>query len=222
MLDADGRPINLVWNYDRAELVADAIVHGLGIGFALAGGIAIVTLAALWASPAQLVAVTVYALGLLALLSVSAAYNLWPISRTKWLLRRADHALIFILIAATYTPFVTSFRDGFVGGVLLAAVWSVALLGGLLKLTLPGRLDRLSIVLCVLLGGSGAFVYDTVAAALPASTIALMVAGGLTYTAGITFHLWDGLRFQNALWHGFVLVASILFYSAVLDGVVLA
>ena len=84
------------------------------------------------------------------------------------------------------------------------------------------RVDRLSIVLCVLLGGSGVLVYDTVAAALPPSTIALMIAGGLTYVAGIAFHLWEGLRFQNAVWHSFVLVASILFYSAVLDGVVLA
>ncbi len=222
MIDTDGRPLHVTWRYDRAEVIADAVVHAVGIAFALAGGTALVVLAARWADGAQVAGVVVYALSLVALLSVSAAYNLWPVSRTKWLLRRADHALIFVLIAATYTPFVSRFPSGWVAGALLVGVWTVALVGAGLKIALPGRLDRLSIVLCVLLGGSGALVYDTVAAALPPSTVGLMIAGGVTYVAGIVFHLWHGLRFQNALWHGFVLVASILFYSAVLDGVVLA
>ena len=222
MMDPDGRPLHVTWRYDRAELIADGIVHAVGIAFALAGGAALIVLAALWAEGAQVAGVVVYALGLLALFCVSAAYNLWPVSRTKWLLRRADHALIFVLIAATYTPFVSRFPAGWVSSTLLVGVWAVAIVGATLKVTLPGRLDRLSIVLCVLLGGSGALVYDTVATSLPASTVNLMIAGGVTYVAGIVFHLWNGLRFQNAVWHGFVLVASILFYSAVLDGVVLA
>ena len=222
MIDPEGRPLHVVWNYDRAEVLADGIVHGVGIAFALCGGIALVALAALWANGVQVVAVSVYAAGLLALLCASAAYNLWPVSRTKWWLRRVDHALIFVLIAATYTPFVTRFPEGPTGYALLTGVWSVALVGAALKILLPGRLDRLSIALCLLLGASGALAYDTVAASLPASTVTLMVAGSLVYAAGVVFHLWEGLRFQNAVWHGFVLVASILFYSAILDGVVLA
>ena len=63
--------------------------------------------------------------------------------------------------------------------------------------------------------------YDTVVEALPASTVWLMIGGGVVYAAGVAFHVWEGLRFQNAVWHSFVLVASVLFYSAILDGVVL-
>ena len=222
MIDADGRPVHLRWDYSRAEMMADAVVHGIGIAFGVIGGAAIIVLAAVFAGWAQLAAVTIYALGLIALLCVSAAYNLWPVSRTKWLLRRFDHALIYVLIAATYTPFVTRFPDGFDRYALLFGVWAVAIGGAVLKVTLPGRFDRLSIVLCILLGASGVLAWNTIATALPPSTVWLMVAGGLVYVSGVVFHVWDGLRFQNAVWHSFVLVASILFYSAVLDGVIFA
>ena len=222
VVDADGRPHDLVWNYDRAELIADGVVHALGITFGIAGAVVLVVLAAFYSHAPEIAAVSIYATGLVALLSVSAAYNLWPISRTKWILRRFDHALIFILIAATYTPFVTRFPEGRVGWLLLGGVWSVALSGVVLKVACPGRFDRISIALCLLLGGSGALAYDTVAVALPPSTLWLIVAGGATYAAGVVFHLWEGLRFQNAVWHSFVLLASALFYSAILDGVVLA
>ncbi len=222
MIDHDGRPLHLTWNYTRAEMIADAVVHGIGIAFGVIGGAALIVLAAVFAGWAQLAAVTVYALGLVALLSVSAAYNLWPPSRTKWLLRRFDHALIFVLIAATYTPFITRFPHGFDRYALLLGVWAVAIGGALLKVTLPGRFDRLSIVLCILLGASGGLAWNTIAAALPHSTVLLMLSGGIVYVSGVIFHVWDGLRFQNAVWHAFVLVASILFYSAVLDGVVFA
>jgi len=222
MIDHDGRPLHVRWEYTRAEMIADAVVHGIGIAFGIISGAAIIVLAAVFAGWAQLAAVAVYAVGLVALLSVSAAYNLWPPSRTKWLLRRFDHALIYVLIAATYTPFITRFPHGFDRYALLFGVWAVAIGGAVLKVTLPGRFDRLSIVLCILLGASGALAWNTVSAALPSSTLWLMVSGGIVYVTGVIFHVWDGLRFQNAVWHSFVLVASILFYSAVLDGVVLA
>ena len=222
MIDHDGRPLHVRWDYTRAEMIADAVVHGIGIAFGVIGGAAIIVLAAVFAGWAQLAAVTIYAVGLVALLSVSAAYNLWPPSRTKWLLRRFDHALIYVLIAATYTPFITRFPHGFDRYALLFGVWAVAIGGAVLKVTLPGRFDRLSIVLCILLGASGGLAWNTISAALPPSTVWLMLSGGIVYVAGVIFHVWDGLRFQNAVWHSFVLVASILFYSAVLDGVVLA
>lgn len=222
MFDLDGRPLHVSWNYTRAELIADGVVHTLGFVLALGGTVALVTLALLHASPAQATAVVVYGIALLSLWGVSAAYNLWPVSRTKWILRRFDHACIFLLIAATYTPFMTRFPPGGRAAALFVGVWSVAIGGAALKLALPGRFDRLSIVLCLLLGVSGGLAWDLMSSSLSPSTVALIVAGGLTYAGGVVFHLWETLRFQNAVWHSCVLVASALFYVAVLDGVVLA
>lgn len=222
LFDVDGRPLHVVWRYDRAEMVADGIVHALGLALGITGAVAIVGLTILYGDGPRTTAVVVYALALLALLSASAAYNLWPISRTKWLLRRFDHAAIFLLIAATYTPFMTRLEAGFASTMLFVGVWSVALFGATLKLTLPGRFDRLSVALCLGLGASGVLAWEAVSAALSGTTIALIIFGGLTYAVGVIFHLWESLRFQNAVWHGFVLVASAVFYSAILHGVVLA
>jgi hemolysin III len=96
------------------------------------------------------------------------------------------------------------------------------LAGIVLKLCLPGRFDRLAILLYLLLGWSGVMAYETVFNALPSWTLTLLAAGGLLYTVGVVFHVWEGLRFQNAIWHAFVLVAAACHYGAVLDYVVLA
>lgn len=222
MFDADGRPLHVSWPYTRAEMIADGIVHGIGLVLALVGVVVLLVGAALRATPGETAAVAVYAFCLLGLLAVSAAYNMWPISRTKWVLRRFDHASIFLLIAATYTPLVSRFPSGSAGMWLLVGVWSVAIAGAALKLALPGRFDRLSIVLCLLLGLSGALAWNSVYEALSPTTLALIIAGGLVYAGGVVFHVWHSMRFQNAVWHAFVLVASALFYVAIFGEVVLA
>jgi hemolysin III len=150
------------------------------------------------------------------MLGISAAYNVYPVCRTKWLLRRLDHSAIYVLIAATYTPFLATTELTMASAGLLAAVWLVAIGGVLLKLLLPGRLDRLSVALYLLLGWAGAAAYP-VMATLPSSTLLLIAAGGVLYSAGVGFHLWESLRFQNATWHAFVLVAAGCHYTAVLD-----
>lgn len=222
MFDIDGRPLHVSWTYSRAELIADAVVHIVGIVLAVVGAVAMVVLATRHSTPAETLAVALYATVLIGLLGISAAYNMWPISRTKWVLRRIDHAFIFLLIAATYTPFMTRISAGAVGTALFAGVWTVAILAAAVKIAMPGRFDRASIALCILLGASGAIAWEPVWNTLSATTLALILAGCATYVGGVVFHLWDGLRFQNAVWHGCVLVASALFYVAILGGIVLA
>jgi hemolysin III len=209
------------WRYDRTEVLADGIVHALGIVLALAAVAVLVVAASGTAAPLALSSVLVYGGGLLAVLSISAAYNLWPVSPVKWILRRFDHSAIYLLIAGTYTPFVAHMKAGWASFSLLGGVWAAALVGIALKLRFPGRFDRLSVGLYLAIGWSGVLAYEAVAA-LPASTIWLLGAGGVLYTVGVVFHLWESLRFQNAIWHGFVLTGAACHYGAVLDCVVLA
>jgi hemolysin III len=95
-------------------------------------------------------------------------------------------------------------------------VWLSAIVGMALKLALPGRFDRLAIILCLLLGWSGVIAYDSLASAIPSSSLWLLAIGGILYSLGTLFHVWQRLRFQNAIWHGFVLLAASCHYSAVL------
>jgi hemolysin III len=139
------------------------------------------------------------------------------VSRAKWVLRRFDHSAIYALIAATYTPFIIALPASFFSIALLIGVWCVAMLGIVLKLRWPGRFDRLSVGLYLALGWSGAVLYDGVASALPKLALWLVLAGGALYSFGVIFHAWRRLRFQNAIWHGFVLLGAACHYTAVLD-----
>ena len=114
------------WPYDHAEIVADGVVHVLGIGLGLAAIAMLIALAARVAEPLELTSVLVYGGGLLTVLMVSALYNLWPISRAKWLLRRFDHSAIYLLIAGTYTPFISQMKTGFASMGLLVGIWATA------------------------------------------------------------------------------------------------
>jgi hemolysin III len=96
------------------------------------------------------------------------------------------------------------------------SVWLSAAVGMALKLALPGRFDRLAIILCLLLGWSGVIAYDSLASAIPSSSLWLLAVGGVLYSLGALFHVWQHLRFHNAIWHGFVLLAASCHYSAVL------
>jgi hemolysin III len=205
------------WNYDRAELIADGIVHAIGVFGGVVAVTVLIVLAALFASTYEIVTVSVYAAGLLAMLGFSAAYNLWPISRRKWLLRRFDHSAIYILIAATYTPVFAQLQNRAFAMSLLTGVWSVAVVGVILKLFFPGRFDKISVGLYLAMGWSGLIAYDAGLSSLPQLALWFIVAGGLLYSFGVIFHAWRRLRFQNAIWHGFVLLGAACHYTAVLD-----
>jgi hemolysin III len=205
------------WNYDRAELIADGVVHGIGVFGGLVAATVLVVLTAIYATAFEVFAVSVYVAGLLAMLVLSATYNLWPVSRAKWILRRFDHSAIYVLIAATYTPVIMQVKDSIYAIAMLIGVWCVAIVGVVLKLALPGRYDRVAVVLYLAMGWSGAMLYDAVAAALPTLALWFIAAGGLLYSCGIIFHAWHRLRFQNAIWHCFVLLGAGCHYTAVLD-----
>lgn len=210
-------PKGVRWNYDRLELLVDGIVHSFGVIGGVIAAAALIVLAAIMTTPSQIVAVSIYVAGLLAMLSLSAVYNLWPVSPRKWLLRRLDHSAIYVLIAATYTPFIIQMPASVTSVFLLVGVWVVAVVGIVLKVAWPGRFDRLSIALYLAMGWSGAMVYNTLVDTLPASVLWLIAAGGILYSVGVIFHVWERLRFQNAIWHSFVLLGASCHYTAVLN-----
>ena len=205
------------WNYDRAELIADGVVHAIGICAGLVAATVLIVLTAIYASTVDIVVVSVYVAGLLSMLAVSASYNLWPVSPTKWVLRRFDHSAIYVLIAATYTPLIVELKQSIFSYVLLTGVWCVAIFGIVLKLRWPGRFDRLSVGLYLALGWSGVMLYDQAMATLPTLALAFVIAGGVLYSLGVIFHSWRRLRFQNVIWHSFVLLGAGCHYTAVFN-----
>ena len=214
LASTDRYPGQISWDYDRAEIIADGVLHAIGLCLGLIGAVTIVVIA-VKIERIEVAPLLVYVIGLVTMLALSAAYNMWPVSPAKWILRRFDHSAIYLLIAGTYMPFLAQMKSALVSAGLGAGVWLSAVIGMALKLALPGRFDRLAVVLCLLLGWSGVIVYDSLASSLPSASLWLLAIGGILYSVGALFHICRGLRFHNAIWHGFVLIAASCHYSAV-------
>ena len=214
---------NRVRPFTLAELIADGIVHAVGILVAVALGAVLLTFAAYETAQAELPALVLYLGSLLAVLGISLAFNLCPVgSRAKPTLARLDQAAIFLFIAGTYTPFLVLLGATTFNIALGLMIWGAALTGMLLKLLVPQRFGRGALVLYLGIGWSGVLMFQGLAAHLPVVSLWLLVAGGLAYTVGVIFHVWERLRFHNAVWHGFVVAGASLHLIAVLDCMVLS
>lgn len=205
--------------YTLAEEIAHAVSHGAGLLLSLAGLVALVTTASLGGARV-VVACTVFGAALVALYAASTLYHALPRGRAKAVLRRMDHAAIFVLIAGTYTPFALLSLAGSRGLVLLAAVWGLAALGIVLVTTIPHRVRHLSLALQLVMGWLAVLVLEPLAGAIHADGLALLVAGGLFYSVGVLFYVWRRLPYHHAVWHAFVLAGSACHFSCVLRYVV--
>lgn len=201
-------------NYTRAERIADGAVHLIGIMLALIG-IALVFI--IWALPmngAVFVATTVYSIALLTMLCASATYHMAAHTPARPLLRRLDHAAIYVKIAGTFTPLSVFLGTAF-GYALLAVVWVLALLGAATKLMAERGKMTTGWIPYVALGWVGVALFIPLTGILPTSSLWLMLAGGLLYTVGVVFYCWENLRFANAIWHSFIVVASACFFLGI-------
>lgn len=197
------------------EAAADKLVHLIGLGLGIPAAIVIVLLGAS-GQAVHPAAIAVYALGLVAMLACSAAYNVWRTSPRREWLRRFDHAAIFAMIAGTYTPFTTLDLGKASSTGLTALVWAMAGLGMIGKLCQPRLIEAISVVLYLALGWIGLIALEPFVEGLETTTLVLLLGGGIIYSAGVVFHLWRTLPYHNAIWHGFVLVAASVHYAAVL------
>jgi len=204
-----------------AAKCADLVVHVVGLTLALVGGIVLLSLAVAAHSITAVVGVSIYAAGVMAMLGFSTAYN-FADHRYRPVLRRLDHAGIFLMIAGSYTPFTIHNLHGPWAWGMTAAVWSIAAVGALGKLFVPRMDRRLSLAIYLALG------WLVVVAAKPMIdnvtwvALLLLLAGGVVYSTGVIFYVNKRLKFARAIWHGHVVAAAAAHWAAVLLGVVLA
>lgn len=191
----------------RRERLADAGVHAAGVAMAPLAAAWLLVTAAEQASGRAIASLAVYASGLVGMLWASAAYNLAPPGPTKEALRRLDHAMIFFMIAGSYTPYAVNL-DGFDGAAIGGIVWIGAVMGATLKLAMPRRLETLGLVLYLGLGWAILAELGALRAAMSPQAFTLLVGGGIIYTFGAIIHHWDRLPYHTALWHGLVLIAA--------------
>lgn len=194
---------------------ADLIVHLTGLGLSLLGGGMLLGLAIGARNWRGLTAAAIYALGLLTMLGLSTAYNFSRV-RFQPVLRRFDHAGIFIMIAGSYTPFTTQHLTGAWAWGMTTAVWTIAGLGAAGKLLLPGLGRGLWIAVYLALGWLMLIAVKPMVQSLGWTPLILLAAGGLLYTAGVGFYASKKFTYRRAVWHGHVVAAAAVHWSAVL------
>lgn len=202
-------------SYTRTEFWADAAVHLLGLAFVLIAGPILIGFVAAEGETGTIIAISIYVASLLAMIVASASYNLAPVGTPKQWLRRLDHSAIYIKIAGAYTPFAMLSLSGGTGYRLLIGVWLAAMSGVLVKLFWPRRFRLFTLSLYLAMGWAAAPLAAEVAASVQPTTWMLVLVAGALYTLGLPFHLWERLPYQNAIWHGFVLVATATLYAAI-------
>ncbi len=204
-----------------AAKCADLVVHVVGLTLALVGGIVLLALAVRAGSISAVVGVSIYAAGVIAMLAFSTAYN-FAKPQHRPLLRRLDHAGIFLMIAGSYTPFtVHNLTGGWAWG-MTAAVWAIAGIGAVVKLTAPHLNRKLSVALYLALGWLVIVALKPMIASVAWYALLLLLAGGVLYSTGVVFYVNKRLKFARAIWHGHVVAAAATHWAAVLLGVVLA
>ncbi len=201
--------------YSRAELLSDAAVHVAGILSALIAVPVLITLSVVWfGDPGTVLAASVYGATLIAMFCCSAVYNMVAQPGWKNMLRRIDQSAIYLKIAGTYTPFAV--MTGTSAGLFLTGVWSGALIGVSLIVLSPSRVRWASLALYLGLGWAGLVAGQQMIAALSPAGYGLILTGGILYTLGLVFFLWERLPFHTTIWHVFELAATWIIYAAIL------
>ncbi len=201
--------------YTVAELALDRMLHAFAVLLA-AGGIAWLLMATLPTGGArQLIGLTVYGAALIGMFATSAAYNSCCQCRTKELLRRIDHAMIFVMIAGTCTPFALSAFPAGIGLLVCALVWFIAGIGAVLKLAFPRRFERLLLALYLVMGWTVFGMSKAYADNLSNVALFLLLGGGLSYSCGAYVQAQGRLPFHNVAWHGLVVLGAALHGAAV-------
>ncbi|MCP3673639.1 MAG: hemolysin III family protein [Gammaproteobacteria bacterium] len=202
--------------YTFSEELAHSITHGLGILFSITALTMLVAYSAINGDTWQVVSSSIYGATLILLYSASTLYHGVFHLKTKSFLKQLDHAAIYLLIAGTYTPyFLISLRDSSVW-YLFIFLWIFAILGVLFEFIHIKALKKISLALYLGMGWLAVFIIKPLMAQVAIEGMFLLLAGGIAYSLGVIFYVWDKLPYNHAVWHLFVLTGSVLHFLSIL------
>jgi hemolysin III len=197
----------------------NSISHLVGAVLALVGLGALLTVSIQSGDPATISSFSVFGLTLVLLYTMSTLYHSFHPPALKTLFRKLDHVTIYLLIAGTYTPYLTVSLGDQTGYVMLLIIWMLALLGLLLDIFSPRRLIAVQIVIYLFMGWIVMFRYASFSSVIPSVGMLLLTLGGVAYTVGVIFYVLDKMRLlthAHGIWHLFVLVGSGLHFASVI------
>jgi len=199
----------------KQELV-NSIMHGFGILFGIVCIPILITVSIKGENVNGIIGSSIYGFCFLMVFTFSTLYHGFQHEKVKRALKILDHISIYYLIAGTYTPLILIYNNNSFGMTLLCVLWSLTILGTIFKVFYCGRWDVISTVIYLLMGWSMLAGGSSFFESMPNSVLQMVIAGGIIYSLGVIFYLWDRYFYSHALWHLFVLAAAICHYVAIL------
>lgn len=202
--------------YTHKQEVVNGLIHGFGILFGISAIPVLTAIATTNKNVPGIIGSCIYGFCFLMLFTASTIFHIARDPAIRSLFMKLDHISIYFFIAGTYTPFLLVFLNNSFGISLLVILWSLAVIGVFIKIRWTGRFDAISTIVylamgwIMLIGGRKFFN------AIPGDVLIFIILGGVLYTVGSFFYLWDKYTYTHAVWHSFVLAAAICHYIAVL------
>lgn len=197
------------------EELANSLTHGVGAILSLATLAFLVPVASVYGNAWVVAGCAVFGTCLVLLYGASTLFHSFPQPGARRVFSVFDHCAIFLLIAGTYTPFLLVNLRGPIGWLLFGVVWALAVLGIVLRVSLRKRPTSIFVGLYVGMGWVALIAIKPIVMQIPIGGLALLIAGGLAYTAGVGFYLWRTLPYNHAIWHVAVIAGSMCHVAAV-------
>lgn len=206
---------NDVNDFSLIEEIWHAITHGVGLALSIAALTIMVAYSSQSGSVISVLASILFGTTLIILYGSSTLYHAITHHDIKKRFQQFDHASIYILIAGSYTHVTLISLGNTLGYTLFGVVWGTSLIGIYLKFAYPGRFEKLSLILYLLLGWMIVIAVKPLMEVMAPGGLWLLLSGGLLYTFGVIFYVWDNLPFNHTIWHLFVMGGSICHFLMV-------
>jgi hemolysin III len=209
------------WKRSAADELVNAATHALGFVLAIVGALVMVSGVRTQRDPLLAIGCGLYLLSLLAVYAMSTLSHSAASPRWKSLFRRLDQGFIYVLIVGTYTPLSLAYLRGAFWWTVLCAMWAAALVGFVAKVFFAHRTEAVSVVSYLALGWLPALAVPEFVRLVPAAALWSMFLGGVCYTVGTLFLMYDErVRHFHAAWHLCVIAGSACHFVGILVFVV--
>ncbi len=202
------------------EEILNSVTHGIGVLLSIVGLVFVVVLSSIYGNVWHIVSCSVYGSTMVLLYSASTWYHGCRGGKLKGVLQVLDHICISLFIAGSYTPFALVSLHGTWGWSLFGVIWGMALVELVLELFFAGKSDLLSTIIYLAMGWVSVIAIVPLVKSLSLGGSVLFISGGIAYSLGTIFYLWEKLPFNHSIWHLFVLAGSICHYCTILFYVV--
>ncbi len=209
------QPTKVYRKLTNTEEIINSVTHGIGALLSIAALIVLIIVADKHGDIWHLVSFSIYGGTLILLYLSSTLYHSFSTPRIKNLFARFDHVSIFLLIAGTYTPILLTSIRGVWGWTLFIIIWTIALVGAIIRSIYLHRFRKLMVVIYLLMGWLFVLAGKEIYLSLPSTSILFLVLGGFAYSVGVIFYMWRKLPYSHGIWHLFVLAGSILHFFAI-------